>query len=281
MMEVKFGYYPNELDLTVDDVAIQTLPDFSRIDQNVNGENYYVKNGWLYCDSRVFGLSKTHVLAHKSSTSLEHLNFLVWCLSFFTGIRLTTTEAGFVDATPLLTRKLVDFQIPSIQKAVQASEVYWHQNNHDEKRIKNLMGIIHALFFAQNPKHFCFERFMYFYVALDGCYALFSKTFESLNPKAPNNKKIQIMCEHLGIDVPAWAVLKNGKTEISNIRNDLMHEALFLNEPLGFVSFGNSKTDDITLEMEGLICRLLIAVLIDANCEYVKTPLNTRNIFSW
>ena len=59
--------------------------------------------------ARIFGLPKTHSITHAAPDSVDHVEFHVWGLSFFTGMRLTTTEAGFVDATPIKPGKLVDF----------------------------------------------------------------------------------------------------------------------------------------------------------------------------
>jgi hypothetical protein len=47
----------------------------------------------------VFGLPKRHVIEHAAADSDDHLTFHLWAFSFFTGMRLTATEAGFVDAT--------------------------------------------------------------------------------------------------------------------------------------------------------------------------------------
>ena len=51
--------------------------------------------------SRVFGLPKTHLIEHAEATNQDHLDFHLWALSFFVGMRLTATDAGFLDATPL------------------------------------------------------------------------------------------------------------------------------------------------------------------------------------
>jgi hypothetical protein len=47
----------------------------------------------------VFGLPKRHIIEHAAADSDDHLTFHLWAFSFFTGMRLIATEAGFVDAT--------------------------------------------------------------------------------------------------------------------------------------------------------------------------------------
>jgi hypothetical protein len=53
----------------------------------------------------VFGLPKTHTISlGDANTAPGYLEFCMWALSFFLGIRLTTTEAGFLDATAITRR---------------------------------------------------------------------------------------------------------------------------------------------------------------------------------
>ena len=80
--------------------------------------------------NRIFGLPKTHTLAHAAADGPGHLDFLVWALSFFVGMRLTTTEMGFLDATPLKPRKLIDF-VPSsreVERDLALAEQFWQAN---------------------------------------------------------------------------------------------------------------------------------------------------------
>src|SRR5690606_8993295 len=120
----EFGYYPIVCNVTTERFSIQTLPSFQEsIDQIENDPD--VHNDWIYpgaalqhnfisgetrslpYKTRIFGLPKTHVLTLYKSQNREDLDFVVWCLSFFTGMRLTTTEAGFIDATPIKQGKLI------------------------------------------------------------------------------------------------------------------------------------------------------------------------------
>ena len=45
------------------------------------------------------------------------------------------------------------------------------------------------------------------------------------------------------------------------MRNATIHEALYMEEPLGFALHGMGGNSNLTLEMEALVCRLLIALL--------------------
>ena len=76
------------------------------------------------------------------------------------GMRLTATEAGFLDATPLKAGKLVDFvlQGSSLTLAVELADDFWRTNHHDPRRARLFAGAVHALFLAQNPRSLQFER---------------------------------------------------------------------------------------------------------------------------
>ncbi len=84
------------------------------------------------------------------------------------------------------------------------------------------------------------------------------------------------MSNHFGIPTPAWADKSGGRAEIAILRNDALHEALFMGEPLGFAVHGVGTNNNLTLEMEALICRLLMALLGASASDYVRTAVNTR-----
>lgn len=281
MEQIEFGYLPERIDITVGDISITTLPDFLEATTDIRNDPR-VRGGWIYMNSscnsgRVFSLPKTHLLSHKSSDSQQHLDFLVWCLSFFMGIRLTTSQAGFLDTTPIETGKLVDFLPCKVERVIRISERFWQDSKNNDEKIKTTIGVINALFMAQNQKHLCFERFIYLYTALDACYWLAEKAGLSEGAKT-HKERIKIMCNSVGLAVPSWAEITDSKAKIADIRNNTLHQALFLGEPLGFAAFVGSNPDnkDITLGMCDLICRFLVALLVGKDCAYVKSPIEKR-----
>ena len=109
--------------------------------------------------SRVFGLPKTHLIEHTAATSEKHLDFHLWALSFFVGMRLTATEAGFLDATPLKPSKIVDFILlgSSLTRAVKLADDFWRTNLAKPRRAQHFEAAVHALFLSQSPKNLKFE----------------------------------------------------------------------------------------------------------------------------
>lgn len=286
---ITFGYYPIHCDIRTGDISLTTLPGLKQLVAdieacgNINGD-------WLYAPphakrpNRIFGLPKTHILTHENADSVEHLEFLVWCISFFVGMRLTTTEVGFLDATPIKPGTLTDFRLSNrgLGDAIRFAESFWQKHRSNQRDVKRVIGIIHALFLSQYPPYLQFEEFTYLYTALDACFAL-AKSICGPPSRLTHAARLEWTCQSFGLPTPKWASPGASKsTEVSAVRNDTLHEALFFEEPLGFAIYGGNKSsqhENIPLEMQALICRLLVALLGKPDCDYVTSPVNTRQIF--
>lgn len=295
MMSFEFGFFPRQLHFNAGPVTVEPLPDLDRTAAELM-VSPGVDDGWIYAPpqqvrdimsgavrekpypSRVFGLPKSHRITHASATSEEQLRFHVWALSFFLGMRLSTTEAGYLDATPLKPGALVDFVMSpsSLVRAVELAEDFWNANASDLRRAQRFAAAVHALFLGQSARNLQFESFIYLYTALDACFALAA----SLSPPqkhVPHADRIAWLCRLYGITPPAWADRSaTGSAEVAVIRNDAVHEALFMDAPLGFALHGIGTDRNLTLEMEALACRLLVALIGGSQADYVRTPVDTR-----
>lgn len=274
----EFGYYPKSYNVDTERFSVETLKSFEHSVAKVeNSPNVY--NCWIYegkiPPERIFNLPKTHVLTLKNSKNNDDLYFVVWCLSFFTGMRLTTTECGVLDATPIQPEKLVDFILIgcTLEDVINLALEYLESEKDDPLASKRVAAAIHCLFLAQYPKNLQFEKFHYLYMALDTCYKLVES--KSKPKQKPNHtQRVEWTCNKLNIPVPSWA---KTKSDISEIRNNAIHEGLFGKEPLGFSLHEktNLSNCNLILEMQNLICRLLVAILGKPEIDYVQTPVNT------
>ncbi len=286
----EFGFYPEPIEIDTKPIKVRPLREHETIVKQVLGCDR-VHDGWMYAplqgvqtlgsdhvaerpySARVFDLPKTHIIEYANAASDEHLDFLVWVLSFFLGIRLSTNEAAYLDATPVKAGKLVDFVLvaDSLVRAIELAEAFWVANNGRNKAANRFIAALHALFLGQNPQGLQFERFIYLYTAIDACFAL----AKSLKRSKIDCHRIAWMCREFGLELPDWATRsEDGGVEVSAIRNNALHEALFMDAPFGFALHGEGKHVNITHEMSALVCRLLVA-LIGGEAKYVGTPVNS------
>lgn len=291
---LSFGYYPRRLDCVAGDITISSFSDLAEKVELISADEG-VEGKWIYAPpqevqqmgvgivrrpytSRVFGLPKTHNIEHSKPRDESQVTFHVWALSFFLGMRLTTTEAGFLDATPIQPGVLNDFVLSGrcIPGAVELAEVFWIDHQATPERARLITASIHALFLAQDPQNLQFEKFLYLYTAFDACFAL-AKAVARPKSRITHGQRLSWMCDSFGIPVPTWAdPAAPGGAEVANIRNATFHEALFVGEPLGFAVYGVGTSTNLTLEMEALVCRLIVALFGADDTTYVASPVNTR-----
>ena len=294
----EFGFYPDQLQIKAGPVTISPLPDLERIASGVRASSS-TENNWIYAPpqqvrhfpsgevrehpytTRVFGLPKTHRIEHAAATNEEHIDFHLWALSFFVGMRLTAAENAFLDATPVKPGKLVDFVLlrSSPVRAVELAEIFWIKTRDKPRCVKRFEAAVHALFLSQNPQNLQFEKFVQLYMAIDACYRL-AVELHGLRDDISHGSRIELMCEHFGIQCPGWADPNTpDKPKIAGIRNNTFHEALFMDAPLGFEVLRRGDTNlNLLLEMRALVCRLLVALIGFSGVNYVRSPVNTRQM---
>ena len=296
-----FGFYPEPIQIDAGPVSVRPLSALAAIVDGVSARDS-IQNDWIHApyqqvhefvsgeirmlpySSRVFGLPHTHTIEHETAVDEEHIEFHVWALSFFLGMRLTTSEEGFLDASPVKPGKLVDFVIVgrSIEHAVVLAERFLAANRGEPRNALRFEAAVHALFLGQNPQSLQFERFIYLYTAMDACYKLgeslgFWTNRHSSGQHISHARRISHMCDKFGMPIPKWARLSaRRESELSAIRNNALHEALFMDAPFGFSVHGVSHPGNLTREMRALVCRFLVALIGGMNASYVKSDVNSR-----
>ena len=327
----KFGYYPQPLDFTAEGITVSTLPNLSdAVDFVEKCHGDCICDAWFYpprhpkrmirltpteqsCQvaempfsARVFGLPKTHQLTHKKCEGDEHLDFLVWCLGFFLGMRLSAAHsprypglvAGFVDATPIqlhsgMAGRLVDFFLPEKDrgKAILQADKFWCDNSPKDPRItKAVTGAIHCLFLSQKGAYgmLPYERFIYLYTAVEGCHFVHESVRSRDPKKAKHFERIPNLCREFGIEPPDWTLdstrKKNKESKedsVTDIRNKTIHDGLFFEQPLGFgpsTREEQNKIMKIMLPMQNLVCRFLFGILTSQGAvAYVRSDCNDRS----
>ncbi len=297
---IDFGFYPEPLDFTVGDITVATLDGLEQKVEQVT-KSGLVERGWRYAppaaskdfmsglvrtlpyNGRVFGLPQSHSIRHTTATDPEHLRFLVWMLGFIQGIRLSDTEAGFLDATPIRPGTLHDIVWlgKSDQRALAIADAFWRQHATNPRIAKGVMGIVHSLFLSQTPTLLDFEEFTYLYVALDGCHFVWSTINGPSKAYVTHKQRIASLCAAFKCPVPAWADAQAGT--VATKRNETLHEGLFFDEPLGYAIYGGAprasgagSNQNTLLEMQCLVCRLLCGIVGFDDASYLSSPVDTR-----
>lgn len=282
------GWLPLEIELSAGEITLSTLPTFDAAKSEVEA-HAPIDRSWIYAParpgrfppSRVFGLPKTHRLRHASCGDTKQLEFTTWVLGFIFGMRLTWTDAGFLDATPVRIGMLTDFHVASgdRQRALEVSDLFWRRNSGEPAEL--WAAAVHALMLSRGPTLLEFEEFIYLYGALDTCFALATKLRGHPKGRTTHAGRVAWMCAEFEMPVPAWASLSDGRSLVSELRNAAIHESRYAKQPLGFAIATAGSDVSVTLQMRNMVCRLLVALLGDVGCEYVRSPSDGRDIHAW
>jgi hypothetical protein len=278
---MKFGFYPHPFDKTLGEITIFTLeglPDKVRAVADCG----HTENDWLYPPhARVFGLPHTHDLTHARSKDEDHLRFLIQCLGFFVGMRMSSTKAGFLDATPIKTGKVSDmvWMRDSLEKALGHADAFWLSHSGDRRIESAIRGIIHSYFLSRRPTLLDFEIFTYLYIALEGCHYVHVRSSGKSPRDSKHSQRIADLCKAFAMAVPPWADSAAGTLHVADHRNETLHEGLFFDEPLGFQIYGGKtrtrQDDHVLLEMAQLVSRFVLALLGMEKSSYVTSPVDT------
>ena len=260
-MERKFGFFTEALDLDCGDIKISTLPKTKEIRKEINKypnvykdiiygprlqlnkEHINFKDNTeeksiikLPYSSYIFPLPNTHVIKSKRIKDERYIDFLIWVLSFFVGVRLTTvaTKNGFIGYAPLKRGYLTDFFCGDLCSAIDLGRKFWRSDTYGKANSKNLVSALHTLYIMQKPHQLQlqFEEFIYSYLAIDTCYSI----VERMNTKKeniPHSERVGWMCKKLKIKIPDWAKCKKKKgskkkySKLSVLRNKVFHESLY------------------------------------------------------
>lgn len=308
MISLDFGYLPIPFDVDAGQIKIYCKKNIDEIKAQIL-ENPQVYKGWFYAPrrqetdarktpvpSRIFGLPMTHSIHLTGSNDIARAKFILWALSLFLGMRLTSEKRGFLDATPITPHKLIDASLrPSnYTNAVKYADDFYLKHCNQKHLVSLVESAIHTYLLAQCITALPFERFSYLYASLDTLFCYRWKATEPENNEDKANRKsspthvgrIDWLCNEYNLTTPTWAFpakkenIKSKITDVSNLRNNAFHEGLFNGEPLGFrVLDGSSPANidnQVIFEMRKLTSRLLIAVITNPSVDYVQSPINSR-----
>lgn len=258
--EQSFGYITDATFELQGDFPVELIEPCSSSLLNCLIDNSY----WVYsqdCKSKVFGWKNTNCIM-MNALSENHGVFLVQCLSFLYGQKLVTKRLEYIDSVRL---RRDCFGIGLSNKSIEKGLIYCNEiwleissfpdSNRQSRLKKRLFSIIHLLFMSYSNKALQFEKFMYLYMAIDACFRHLEETNAiKTNGKTRYTERIDKIFEISGI---GFSEAINKKLFIS-IRNEMFHEGIFLDEPLGYRAVGGLFNP---LFVQNYLIRLIFLIL--------------------
>ena len=286
---MNFGWFPEQQTYETSTVRIETLPDFNESVSTVR-ESGNVHEGWFCAPIQAganheepcppvpipwFSLPLTHRIEHRNeAASSEPFEFLIMVFGWSQGLRLQPEGSGHFYRVALEPHKLTDFILleQDVPRLLDLAEAFWHRRQADGIA-STMFGAMHWFLFSQSYYHY-FERFMMQYIVLDTIY----RVQASISGRQCNShaRRAEYLADSLDVPLPSWGRMDStGRTEISQLRNDLFHEAKFGGAPIGF-AFPPIQ-GNILVSLQAFNCRL-IAALIGARGRYSRSSSETRQM---
>jgi hypothetical protein len=288
-MEKNFGWWPRNSVVDARVVRAEPLSTYASAIAAVK-DHPRSYDGWFYpllepvrstttekkpppeMPTPTYELPVTHrITATEPWMDEEYLNFVIALVGLVDGMRLIPDGWVHFYKAPTAPNKLSDLACDAgeIAEIVFAATTWWKRATMEERR--GMFAAVHWYCFS-GLYHHEFEEFAAKYTVLD--------TLDWIHRRKTGGKRGSHaerpfkLAKAYGLEVPSWAVMHNNSCRLSEIRNELIHEAQFGGRPIGFAHLPEKS---LTLELGHFLTRLMIAMLC-VECSYVQSPVNTRMI---
>jgi len=293
---MKFGFLIDKKSVQCDSLSIEPLPEFEDI-KNCFYDKTKVSDGWVYgaegelkknsrelknfkqrgpitCNISPFRMGSTHQIQMANSDE-EHLRFLIMGYGFLQGLFLLPEKYSYLWRIPYEPGKLNGLILCGNDRENGMEQINYFYQNANSKERKQAFAIMHWFLIGQSYTS-QWDKFEAQYKVLDGVFALskFPK-----NPKIPHTQRPIKLATKYGIILPQWAELNfnsRKSSKLSILRNELIHEAKYNGEPIGYAH----PPENYTLEFKAFNTKLICGVL-GIDTPYLQTNPNTRDQFSW
>ena len=289
---MKFGFLIDRKEVKCSEFSIVAVDKFDEI-----MEPFYtffrVSDGWIYgpekelkknsrekdkfkqpaptiCDS-FYRMSATHEIK-SSITDEDHLRFLVLGYGFLQGLYLTPEGYSYLGRVPYELGKLNSLLLIR-DDYVNGIEIIneYYKSSSEEKR-NQMFACIHWFSIGQSFE-FEWDRFDAQYKVLDGIFRLSGITGVRHHATRPVE-----LSEKYDIILPQWAELDSSgkKSQLSVQRNELVHEARYGGQPIGY----SYPSENYSLEFTSFNTKLIAAAL-GIDTPYLRAEPTNRSRWGW
>jgi hypothetical protein len=223
-----------------------------------------------------FELPPTHLLITPGRAyDAQYGEFIVLMLGFMYGLRLTVRGTGHLHPTPLREHSLVNF-VPKraeVLACLGKATVFWDSQRTDLRQL--LFGAIHWYLVAQSHNH-QHERFAWAYTVLDNLHRVAWRTSPAYRALVPSElgghgTRPSALAQVYGTPLPSAFAGSAGApgtaAGLVALRNQLIHEARWQGQPIGYAVF--QVGHEVILNLQHF-CSQIILGLLDIECIFRK-----------
>jgi hypothetical protein len=228
-----------------------------------------------------FALPTTHTLRWKHRAfEPSFSSYGVAVLGFLFGLHLLPVGAGHLHSTPHKVGHLVNFRASSgdvLSAMATAASTF---DRIGAQQARKLFAAIHWYCVSQCYQHW-HDRFAWMYTALDCLHAVAYSTdvgYQSISrARANHSNRISALHRRFGVPIPDAFKEPHGTPgnvdRLLEVRNQLIHEATFAAEPIGYAV--TSKESELTHALQHF-CSQIILSLLGIACEFRQAEWDSQ-----
>jgi len=287
-----FGWIEKPWSYKTPEFEVFPADDFARAVAEVT-ERGIASSDWIYppiverADQHIAGpdvmfmLRSTHYLKiHPNLDRPNMADFLVMVLGFFLGLKLSPAGMGHLHRTPRRTGYLVNFTDlgRDLERAMRRVIAFFHAHEPNPEALSLASAAFHWYLTSQSYYH-AFEIFTFQYSVLDNVHRLtelLGPTYRAYQIKLHNQRPVSLSTFYnipLPLEFQDTSTSSPNAKRLADVRNSLVHEARWLQQPLGYAV--DDKSWNLLKNLEHFNSQLLLGVM-GVECKF-RSALYDRN----
>lgn len=278
---MRFGFLTDRTAFEFDDFKICLVPEFDDLLKHFE-ETALVSNGWFYGPQKVlrksskedrkfkapspvicssfFRMNSTHEITSSKFYTDDQYRFLILGYGFLQGLYLTPEGYSYLGRTAYELGKLNGLRLSEddyVNGMACINKFYINSSDDDRNQ---MFACMHWFLIGQSYE-FDWDIFDAHYKVLDGIWNLSGIAEENKRKKRnyiPHPKRPVKLAEKYKLKPPRWVELDgDGKSKLSKQRNELVHEATYDGQPIGY----SYPDENYRLEFRSFNTKLIAAAL--------------------